>query len=284
MSTHYALVTGASTGIGHASAVALAEKGCHVFAGVRSEADGARIRLESGGKLHPILLDVTDAGQVAEALSHITSVVGNAGLSGLVNNAGIAVVGPLEFIPPEEFARQMNVNVNGLLAVTQAFIPLLRLAKGRLCLVSSTNGFLPVPFMGPYSASKFAVEALGDCLRNELAPWNIRVSLVEPGATRTAIWEKSKAENEALIARVPAECLALYGGMIDTMRGEAEKMVLRASPVEKVSDCVVHALTSRRPKTRYRCADGARMAWFAARWLPDTWRDWVILKAMGHIG
>jgi hypothetical protein len=107
---------------------------------------------------------------------------------------------------------------------------------------------------------------------------------VEPGSTQTAIWEKSKAENEALLARMPQECTALYGTAIEVLRGEAEKMVRRASPVQTVSDCVVHAITAKRPKTRYRCADGARLAWFAARWLPDTWRDWVILKAMGHIG
>ena len=227
---------------------------------------------------------MTDANQIKDAVTRVTHTVGKAGLRGLVNNAGISVVGPLEFVPMEAFERQMNVNVNGLLAVTQAFLPLLRAASGRLCLVSSTNGFLAVPIMGPYSASKFAVEALGDCLRGELAPWNIRVSLVEPGATQTAIWEKSKAENEALLARMPAECTALYGTAIDMLRGEAEKMVLRASPVGVVSECVVHALIAKRPKTRYRCADGARLAWFAARWLPDTWRDWVISKALGSIG
>ena len=284
MGTEYVLVTGASTGIGHASAVALAEKGFHVFAGVRNGADGERIRTESGGKIEPILLDVTNSGQIAEAVRHVTGIVGEAGLPGLVNNAGVAVVGPLEFIPMEDFTRQMNVNVNGVLAVTQAFLPLLRAARGRLCLISSSNGFLAVPFMGPYSASKFAVEALGDCLRSELAPWKIRVSLVQPGSTQTPIWEKSKMENEALLARMPAECRELYGKEIDAMRAEAEKMIRRASPVREVSDCVVHALTAKRPKTRYRCADGANLAWFAARWLPDAWRDWVISKALGSIG
>ncbi len=284
MNTQYVLVTGASTGIGHASAAALAKEGFHVFAGVRSEADAERIRAESAGNLEPLLLDVTNAGQIAAAAAHVTHVVGDAGLHGLVNNAGVAVVGPLEFVPPEEFERQMKVNVTGLLAVTQAFLPLLRAASGRLCLISSTNGFLAVPFMGPYSAAKFAVEAVGDCLRSELAPWNIRVSLVEPGATDTAIWEKSKTENEALLARMPAECTRLYGDAIETMRAESERMIRRASPVRKVSDCVVHAVTSKRPKTRYLCADGARLAWIAARWLPDTWRDFVLRKAFGSIG
>jgi NAD(P)-dependent dehydrogenase (short-subunit alcohol dehydrogenase family) len=284
MSAEYVLVTGSSTGIGYASAVALAEKGLHVFAGVRSEADGNRVRLQSGGKLEPILLDVTNSEHIANARTHMESIVGEAGLRGLVNNAGIGVVGPLEFIPPEDFERQLNVNVKGLLAVTQAFLPLLRAASGRLCLVSSTNGFLTTPFMGPYSASKHAVEALGDALRVELAPWNIRVSLIEPGAADTPIWAKARTENEAMLARMPAECFALYGGMIDTLRGEAEKLARSAAPVKTVSDCVVHALTSKRPKTRYRCAKGARLAWIAARWLPDRLRDKIILKAMALMG
>jgi NAD(P)-dependent dehydrogenase (short-subunit alcohol dehydrogenase family) len=280
MSTGYVLVTGASTGIGYASAAALAEKGYHVFAGVRSEADGERIRAESGGKLEPLRLDVANAGQIADAVAHVTSVAGKAGLRGLVNNAGIGVAGPLEFIPMEDFTRQMSVNLHGLLAVTQAFLPLLRLASGRLCLVSSTNGFLAVPFMGPYSASKFAVEAIGDCLRVELAPWKIRVSLVQPGATDTPIWEKATADNEAMLARMPAECMELYGAAIDKLRGEAEKLARGASPVRAVSDCVVHAITAKRPKTRYRCAKGANLAWVLARWLPDTWRDAIISKVM----
>ncbi len=284
MSTDHALVTGASTGIGYASAVVLAEKGFHVFAGVRSSADGERIRAQSGGKLEPILLDVTNAAQIVDAVAHISGVVGKAGLRGLVNNAGICVAGPLEFIPMEDFGRQMNVNVMGLVAVTQAFLPLLRLASGRLCLVSSNNGYLSPPFMAPYSASKFAVEAIGDALRAELAPWNIRVSLVEPGATDTPIWEKSKAENEALLGRMPAECTLLYGKAIDLLRSEADKMARGASPVSQVSDCVVHALTAKNPKTRYRCAKGATLAWIAARWLPDKLRDKIILRAMALMG
>lgn len=281
MPMKYALVTGASTGIGHACACALAERGYRVFAGVRTEADAERIRAEGGGEIEPVTLDVTDPGQITAAARHVSAACGETGLHGLVNNAGIAVAGPLEFIPMEDFARQMAVNVNGLLAVTQAFLPLLRRAAGRLCLISSTNGFLSPPFMGPYSASKFAVEALGDALRVELAPWKIRVSLVQPGAIQTPIWDKSKAANEALLARMPAACTELYGGAIEVMRREAEKMAGRAVPVRRVSDCVVHALTSKRPRTRYLCGGGGRMEWFVARWLPDTWRDRLIRLATG---
>jgi NAD(P)-dependent dehydrogenase (short-subunit alcohol dehydrogenase family) len=281
MSTKYALVTGASTGIGHACACALAERGYRVFAGVRTEADAERIRAEGGGEIEPVTLDVTDPGQIAAAARHVSAACGDAGLHGLVNNAGIAVAGPLEFIPMEDFARQMAVNVNGLLAVTQAFLPLLRRAAGRLCLISSTKGVFSPPFMGPCSAAKFAVEALGDALRVELAPWKIRVSLVQPGAIQTPIWDKSKAANEALLARMPAACTELYGGAMEIMRREAEKMAGRAAPVRRVSDCVVHALTSKRPKTRYLCGGGARMDYIAGRWIPDGLRDRLIRAATG---
>ncbi len=281
MNKRYALVTGASTGIGYASAIALAEKGFHVFAGVRKDADVERIRAEGGGKLEPVMLDVTSADQVKSAAAYVRGTVGEAGLHGLVNNAGIGVAGPLEFIPMEDFDRQLRVNVAGVVAVTQAFLPLLRAASGRLCLVSSNNGFLAVPFMAPYSASKFAVEAIGDCLRVELAPWDIRVSLVEPGAIQTPIWEKAKAENEAMLARMPRECQALYDDAIELLRKEADKAARRASPVRVVAECVVHAITARRPKTRYLCGSGARLGWFLARWVPDAWRDRLIRVVVG---
>ena len=281
MSNGYVLVTGASTGIGYASATALAEKGYHVFAGVRKEADAERIRAEGGGKLEPVMLDVTDPAQIEAAAAYVSGVVGQAGLYGLVNNAGIGVAGPLECVPIDDFERQMRVNVTGVVAVTQAFLPLLRAASGRLCLISSNNGFLAVPFMAPYSASKFAVEAIGDCLRVELAPWKIRVSLIEPGAIQTPIWEKSKAENEAMLARMPTECQALYGSAIALLRKEADKAARRASPVRVVAECVVHAITARRPKTRYLCGSGARLGWVLAHWVPDTWRDRLIRIATG---
>jgi NAD(P)-dependent dehydrogenase (short-subunit alcohol dehydrogenase family) len=284
MNNRYVLVTGASTGIGYASAVALAEKGFHVFAGVRNPADAERIRLQSGGRLEPVILDVTKPEQIADVEAHIESVVGGAGLHGLINNAGIVVAGPLEFLPIEDFQRQWEINVKGLMAVTQAFLPLLRANSGRLCLVSSNSGYLSTPFMGAYCASKFAVEALGDALRVELATWNIRVSLIEPGATATPIWEKSKVTNEAILARMPAECMELYAKEIALLRTEADKMAKTAAPVKTVTDCVVHSLTAANPKTRYRCAKGATLAWIAARWLPDKLRDKIILKAMAMMG
>jgi len=281
VSRKYALVTGASTGIGLASALALAEYGYHVFAGVRSESDAARLRDESGGKLEPIQLDVCDADQIGAAVAGIGAQVGDAGLHALVNNAGVAVAGPLEYIPMQDFARQMNINVNGVVAVTQACLPLLRRAQGRIAIISSTNGYFAAPFMAPYAASKFAVEAIGDCLRVELAPWNIRVSLIEPGSIRTPIWQKAKAENEAMLARMPAECHSLYAQGIEALRREGADAERRASPVKGVSDCVLHAVTSAAPKTRYRCGNGATLQWILARWLPDTWRDAVVGKAMG---
>ncbi|MBI1317586.1 MAG: SDR family NAD(P)-dependent oxidoreductase [Candidatus Hydrogenedens sp.] len=281
MAAKYALVTGASTGIGYGCAVALAEQGYHTYAGVRSDADGERVRQESGGRLHPIILDVTKPEQIAAAVARLTEETGGAGLHALVNNAGIAIAGPLEFIPAEDFARQMNINVNGLVAVTQACLPLLRQASGRLCLISSTNGFFAAPFMAPYAASKFAVEAVGDALRIELAPWNIGVSIVQPGAIQTPIWEKSKADNEAMLARMSKKAHTLYAGPIEALRREAANAERRAVPVKHVTDCVVHAITSDAPKTRYRCGAGAGIQYFIARWIPDKLRDRLIRKVMG---
>lgn len=281
MCSRYVVVTGASTGIGHASAQALAKLGCHVFAGVRNDADARRIRELNLPNLVPIRLDVTQPGEIAAAFAEVARTVGPGGLHALVNNAGISVVGPLEFVTAVDFQRQFQVNVQGLLEVTQAFLPLLRQGAGRICMVTSTNGFLAVPFMGPYSASKFAVEALADALRVELAPWHIRVSVVQPGATQTPIWQKSKVENEAMLERQPPECLRLYGGALDRLRKEVEKMERRATPVSEVARCVIHAVTSPRPKTRYRCGSGARAAWVFARWVPDALRDRLIRIGLG---
>ena len=278
MSERYALVTGASTGIGHASAVALAAAGFHVFAGVRKEADAERIRSES---IEPLILDVCDRGQIAAAVETVRERVGETGLHGLVNNAGIAVAGPLEFLPLEDFERQMNINVTGLVAVTQAFIPLLRQARGRIAMISSTNGFFAAPFMAPYAASKFAVEAIGDCLRVELSTWGIKVAIIEPGAIKTEIWDKATADNEAILARMDPQVHELYPKPIEAMRREGKAAESRAVDPKAVTDCVLHAMTATRPKTRYLCGGGARPQWILARWVPDRVRDAVLRKVMG---
>lgn len=202
------VITGAATGIGAACANRLAHTGFHVFAGVRKTEDGAALQQAIGDQVTPLLLDVTNGEQIAAAQAAVTTMVGERGLAGLVNNAGIAVGGPLEFMPLDEFHRQMEVNVYGALAVTQAFLPLLRQAKGRIINMSSIAGLAASPFLGPYAASKFALEALSDALRLELHPWEIEVVLIEPGNIATPIWQKGLAFADQLEAKLPAQAQA----------------------------------------------------------------------------
>ena len=172
------VVTGASSGIGRACALHLAALGLQVFAGVRRAEDGAALQAASSARLTPMLLDVADETSIRAATDTITAAVGEAGLAGLVNNAGIGVAGPLEFLPLAEFRTQLEVNVTGQLAVTQALLPLLRQGRGRIVNMGSIGGRIAAPFVGPYSASKFALEALTDALRMELRPWGLHVAIV----------------------------------------------------------------------------------------------------------
>ena len=187
------VVTGASTGIGEACALRLDKLGFTVFAGVRKDSDAEKLKQKASPRLTPIFLDVTDPESIASAVKIVTQIVGDRGLFGLVNNAGISIPSPLELIPIAEFQQQMQVNVTGQLAVTQAFLGLLRLRKGRIVNMGSISGRSATPFLGAYNISKFALEGFTDVLRMELRPWGISVSIIEPGAIATPIWEKSFA-------------------------------------------------------------------------------------------
>ncbi len=190
--SRFVLITGASTGIGAACAIGCAQQGMTVFAGVRDLQAGEALRARGGTAIVPIQLDVTDGEIHQEAALRLSRQrVGREGLSGLVNNAGIAIGSPLELIPLPELRRQFEVNVIGQIAVTQALLPLIRRARGRIVNMGSIAGRGTIPMMGPYSASKFALEALTDALRLELYPWGIEVSIIEPGAIATPIWSKS---------------------------------------------------------------------------------------------
>jgi NAD(P)-dependent dehydrogenase (short-subunit alcohol dehydrogenase family) len=275
-----ALITGASTGIGEACAKLLAEEGWLVYAGVRKAADGDRVEGLVPGRIRALQIDVTDAAQISAAAARVRDEQGR--LDGLVNNAGIAVAAPLEYVPIEMLRRQLEVNVTGQMAVTQAFLPLLREARGRISFISSTNGFLSVPFTGPYCASKFAIEAIADALRVELRPWGIEVSSIQPGAIATPIWEKSRGEADALADSLPEEAHRLYSEAIAAMHREVDRTVAeRVIPPEEVAKCVLHAFTARRPKTRYRVGKDALPQYLIARWLPDRLRDWVLSKSIG---
>lgn len=278
------VVTGASTGIGAACAVELARRGYRVFAGVRKDEDAARLRdraAEHAAAVHPLLLDVTDAAAVAAAAQRVADSVGEAGLAGLVNNAGIVVGGPLEILPLEAFRRQFDVNLFGTLAVTQALLPLLRRARGRVVNVGSVNGALACPYLGAYAASKHALEAVSDSLRVELRHWGIDVALVEPGPTQTPIWEKSAGASDLLADAVPPERLALYEDDLAAMRAAVGGLVSRAVPVERVVRAVVKALTDRRPRTRYYVTWESRLSFKGFRMLPDRLRDWLVRRALG---
>ncbi len=273
------VVTGASTGIGEACALRLDGLGLRVFAGVRKAADGDALVRKASGRLTPVLLDVTDAATIAAAAETVAKAVGEAGLAGLVNNAGINVAGPLECLPIAELRAQLEVNVIGQIAVTQAFLPLLRRARGRIVNIGSIAGRSATPFVGAYCASKFALEALTDALRMELRPWGIAVSIVEPGAVATPIWEKSVARASATMEDLPPQARDLYGRALTAIREASERMARGAISTDRVVAAVVHALTAARPKTRYLVGTDAKVQ-VALKILPDRLRDRLIVRAL----
>jgi NAD(P)-dependent dehydrogenase (short-subunit alcohol dehydrogenase family) len=267
------VITGASTGIGAACALYLAAREIRVFAGVRNAADGDALRAQSSASLIPITIDITDRTSFLAAADTVQSFVGEAGLDGLVNNAGIAVGGPLEVLPLDELRRQFEVNVIGQLAVTQAFLPLLRKGRGRIVNMGSIAGRVPLPFVGPYSMSKSALDAMTTALRLELDAWGIEVSLVEPGAIATPIWKKSSAAADAIEATVRHDAWSLYSGHLASIRkviAEAEHHAISAAAVARA---VGHALTARRPKPRYLVGSDARVRALLAALLPQRVQD-----------
>jgi NAD(P)-dependent dehydrogenase (short-subunit alcohol dehydrogenase family) len=249
-------VTGSSSGIGAATASLLARSGWRVLAGVRRAGDAPDGTEE-------VLLDVTDTGQIAAAAEGITE------LNGLVNNAGVALAMPLEFVPLDELRRQLEVNVVGQIAVTQAFAPALRAARGRVVFVGSIAGKSALPFLGPYAASKHALEAITDSLRMELQPWGVRVALVEPGTIRTPIWAKGAEKADELLHGRAEE---LYGDRVAAFRRVAAKRGANGAPAEAVAAVVESALTAQRPRSRYLVG---RDAWIRAgvELLPARPRD-----------
>jgi len=256
-----ALVTGASSGIGAACASRLVASGWRVFSGVRRAGDGPAGTDE-------VLLDVTDEEQIRAAAERIGE------LDALVNNAGIAISMPLEFIPLDELRRQLEVNVIGHIAVTQAFLPHLRRSRGRIVFVGSIAGKSALPFLGAYAASKHALEAITDTLRVELKPFGIDVSIVEPGSIKTPIWTKSAGVADSLMTGAPAELRELYGGRIAEFRRAALERGAKGASVEKVAQVVEDALTRERPRTRKLVGRDARLRSGVER-LPDRMRDSV---------
>lgn len=276
----FTVITGASTGIGAACALGCAKHGMTVFAGVRHLEAGEALRREGGKGIVPLQLDVTDAGSIRRAAGIVGEAVGQSGLSGLVNNAGIAIGSPLEVIPIEALRKQLEVNVIGQIAVTQAFLPLLRAARGRIVNMGSIAGRGTMPVMGPYSASKYALESLTDALRLELQGWGIQVSIIEPGAIATPIWEKSLHAGDEIAESAGAEAHALYGQLVERVKEAVNQAARRAIPPEPVVQAVLHALTAARPKTRYLVGTDANIRALMVKWLPDRVQDWILTKVL----
>jgi NAD(P)-dependent dehydrogenase (short-subunit alcohol dehydrogenase family) len=275
------LVTGASTGIGEACARRLDKLGWTVYAGVRKEADGERLRSGASERLTPVILDVTDAAQIAAAAKLVGDAVGSDGLQGLVNNAGIGVGGPLEFLPIEELRRVFEVNTIGAVAVTQAFLPLLRPARGRIVMMSSLSGKVSGPLFGPYAASKHALEALSDSLRIELAEWGIHIAVVEPGAVSTPIWDKGRVYAAEQLDRLPDEAKKLYAKPLSMVDEAINRENNRGIDPDIVAKTVAHALNSSRPRTRYPVGLDAQVATRFLPLVPDKIRDRIIRRRAG---
>jgi NAD(P)-dependent dehydrogenase (short-subunit alcohol dehydrogenase family) len=250
------LITGASTGIGEATALRLDRAGFRVFAGVRKAEDGERLRAKGSDRLRVVEpLDVTDADQIAAAAALVEQALGGEPLRGIVNNAGIGIGGPLEGLELDDFRQTLEVNTTGQLAVTKAFLPQLRRSKGRIVNMSSIGGRVAQPFAGPYIASKFALEAVTDVLRIELLEWGIDVIAIEPGTVATPIWEKSSQEAEKVLEALSPELRDLYGKRLAKMAKLLERQTKRGVAPDKVAQAVEKALTSSRPRTRYLVGD-----------------------------
>jgi NAD(P)-dependent dehydrogenase (short-subunit alcohol dehydrogenase family) len=287
-----ALITGASTGIGRATALRLIDGGWTVLAGVRDPAAGeslvAAADASSGAagsaRTLPLALEVTDPAQVAAARERVDALVAagvcaRGGLDALVNNAGIGVGGPLELVSAEDMQRQFDVNVLAQVSVTQALLPALRRARGRIVFVSSVGGRVAMAFSAPYAASKHAIEAIADALRVELHSSGVQVALVEPGSVATPIWDKGRAEAERV--RIPEELQGVYGDVPAAVAKALEKIAQRGIPPEHVAATIEGALSARRMKSRYVVGRDARVMLAAKRLLPDRAFDAVVRRGLG---
>jgi NAD(P)-dependent dehydrogenase (short-subunit alcohol dehydrogenase family) len=277
------VITGASTGIGRECALYLDRRGFRVFAGVRKTADGEALAKAASPRLTTVILDVTDPRTITEAAGIVKAVLGETALVGIVNNAGIGIGGVVEYLAPSELRRQLEVNLIGPLSVIQAFMPMLRRSRGRIVNISSVGGRVATPFVGPYCASKFALEGLSDSMRAELKPFGVHVSIVEPGAVKTAMFEKARSAVDDALAVLPPEGIEYYGSNIEAMRGLIASQELVAEPAESVAKVVEHALTARRPRTRYLVGRDAKLMAFFHWILPDRAFDGLLAMTMKRL-
>lgn len=276
-------ITGSSTGIGAECALRLDRAGWQVFAGVRRTEDADRLAAQASERLRPVLIDVTDPASVRAAVETVGSATGGV-LHGLVNNAGLALGGPMEFVPMDVLRRQFEVNVFGLVAVTQAFLPLIHRGTGRLVNIGSMSGRVASPLVGPYAASKFAVAAISDVLRLELAWSGVQVSEVAPGVVLTPIWEKGVREVEDVLVGIPPEGLARYQVLLAAFRRLLRGAMRRGISADRVSAAVAHALTARRPRPRYLLGFDGKLRLLALTILPVRWTDALVLRVIRRMG
>lgn len=270
------LITGASRGIGRATAIKLASAGWTVYAGVRSETDGKQLAADAGANLIPLVLDITDAGHLADLPNRF-----GGHLDAVVNNAGFALDGPVETLSLDDLRRQYEVNVIGHVGVTQAVLPLLRASHGRIVFVSSLSGRLSTPLTGAYNSSKFAIEALADALRIELRRWKLPVVLVEPGPVATDMWSGALDQHEATLNALSPAHRELYGPTFEKARKMLAFMQKQAVPVDKVANAIEKALKARRPKARYQVDVGSKVQLAATSMTPTRMLDSILGRAMG---
>ncbi len=271
---------GASSGIGESCALYLASQGWRVFATVRKQEQADRLKQVTPDNLYAVLLEITDQSSVRQLAKAILRELGDGTLDGLVNNAGIVLSNAVEILDISDLRRQLEVNFFGHVSVIKAFLLLLRKSGGRIVNISSTSGRIALPFLSPYAASKFALEAMSDTLRVELRPWGIYVSIIEPGSITTPIWDKSIQAAHERIRDLPPEALELYRAVIYRVQQAASEIGRSGLPPLEVSRAVEHALVSRHPKARYVIGKGTRWVLLAERIAPVWLRDWFIARQL----
>ena len=277
--TRTVLITGSSTGIGRAIALRLDRAGFQVFAGVRNRGDAEDLEAAGSDRLEPVIIDVTDEGTIEATKERVVHVTGGR-LDALVNNAGIVVAAPVETLALDSLRRQLEVNVTGQVAVTQAFIPALRAAKGRIVLMASIGGRMSTPYLSPYHASKFALEGIGDALRMEMSQFGVGVSIVEPGSIATPFWGKGTDQIGPALESMTAEQRELYEPPVKAAAEGARKAEERGIEPDRVAKAVEHALTASHPKTRYLVGTDARIQAALHRLLPDRLLDRLVASQM----
>ncbi|MGH8431802.1 MAG: SDR family NAD(P)-dependent oxidoreductase [Solimonas sp.] len=275
------VITGASTGIGWAVAKALLDRGYRVFGSVRKQADAERLAREFGPSFEPLIFDVTDEEAVGAAAARVRAALGGRRLAGLINNAGIAVPGPLLYLPIEDFRAQLETNLVGTLIATQAFAPMLGVDEelagppGRLINMSSAAGKRALPFMGPYACSKHGLEAVSESLRRELMPFGILVCVIGPGAVQSAIWDKAEQVDISKYRGTP------YAGILEKARSMMVEGGKRGLPAEMVGRVAYEALTAPRPQVRYVLVPNHFQNWILPKLLPRPVLDRMIAKRLG---